>query len=399
MKVFDIPSAALNTFERLENAGYKAYFAGGCVRDMLLGQTPSDYDLATSAVPDEVTALFSDLKVAPTGIRHGTVTVVNDGLAIEVTTFRRDGAYLDHRRPSAVEFSSSPAEDAARRDFTVNAMFYNPRLGLLDFFNGRADIERRLIRCVGKADFRFEEDALRILRALRFAARLGFVIEESTSEAMYKNAFLLREISAERIFSELCGFFGSDGCARLCAEYAELFAPLLGEAYAPLRDFGVLGALSARFRPAAFFALYGGADGALGIAARLKADKATVSLTAAAVDAAYGGRLLSVEGLVSAVRAYGEDTLTDMLAFAAALGRKTCETAGEILSLLRRGRLPRTPSGLAVNGRELEALGFAREGIGKELDRLLADVYRGAPNEKPALLKAAADHLINGGTR
>ena len=164
-----VPSELLAVTERLENAGYSAYFVGGCVRDILLGTSPCDYDIATSATPVCVTELFCDCRVIPTGIKHGTVTVIYDGVGVEITTFRKDGEYSDHRRPKEVIFSESVKEDTARRDFTVNALCYSPREGLVDFYGGVSDLKEGILRCVGVPSERFEEDALRILRALRFA--------------------------------------------------------------------------------------------------------------------------------------------------------------------------------------------------------------------------------------
>lgn len=195
---------------RLEQAGFPAYAVGGCVRDTLLGRVPEDWDVTTAARPEQVSALFAGHCI-PTGLRHGTVTVRQDGLSVEVTTFRADGPYSDHRRPDAVYFSDSLAEDLARRDLTVNAMAMDVRGDITDLYGGRDDLRRGILRCVGDPDRRFDEDALRIMRTLRFAAVLGFTVEARTAAALHRCAPLLRDIAAERLLTEmdrlLCGAY------------------------------------------------------------------------------------------------------------------------------------------------------------------------------------------------
>ncbi len=197
----EIPSKAARILDRLMNAGHEAYVVGGCVRDSLLGIEPHDWDITTSARPEAVKALFK--KTVDTGLKHGTVTVLLQGEGFEVTTYRVDGAYKDGRHPEKVTFTSSLAEDLRRRDFTINAMAYNDRDGLVDLFGGQKDLEEGLIRAVGCPRERFSEDALRIMRAVRFAARFGFRIEEKTREAAASMAGNLKLVSAERIRAEL----------------------------------------------------------------------------------------------------------------------------------------------------------------------------------------------------
>ena len=187
--------------EQLENAGYEAYVVGGCVRDALMGITPKDWDITTSARPEQVKEVFS--VTFDTGIEHGTVSVRYEHETYEVTTYRIDGAYTDHRRPDAVAFTSLLYEDLARRDFTINAMAYHPERGLVDYFEGQLDLQRGCIRCVGKAEERFQEDALRMLRAIRFAARLRFEIEENTFKAIQNKAEGLAHVSRERVADEM----------------------------------------------------------------------------------------------------------------------------------------------------------------------------------------------------
>ena len=205
---------ARDVLHRLEAAGHEAYLVGGCVRDLLRGVTPHDCDITTSARPEEVLALFEGFAI-PTGLQHGTVTVREGGEHFEVTTFRADGVYSDHRRPDSVTFSESLQEDLQRRDFTVNAMAMDLRGQLHDLHGGAEDLKKGIIRCVGEPRKRFEEDALRIMRGLRFAAVLGFAIEEETAAAMERCAPLLRHIAAERLREEMEKLLLGDGAAEI----------------------------------------------------------------------------------------------------------------------------------------------------------------------------------------
>ena len=209
MKItIQMPQAVREIIEVLEGAGYEAFAVGGCVRDAVLGRVPADWDITTSAMPEEVKALFS--RTIDTGIQHGTVTVMKDHVGYEVTTYRIDGEYEDARHPKEVSFTSNLVEDLKRRDFTINAMAYNDRVGIVDEFDGIGDLENKIIRCVGEPKERFGEDALRILRAVRFSAQLGFGIDEATKEAMKALAKNLEKISAERIQVELVKLLVSD---------------------------------------------------------------------------------------------------------------------------------------------------------------------------------------------
>ncbi|MEG2016917.1 MAG: CCA tRNA nucleotidyltransferase [Clostridium sp.] len=189
--------------EKLKEAGFEAFVVGGCVRDSIIARIPNDWDVCTSALPSQTKLVFKEYRTVDVGIDHGTVTVVMENENIEITTYRVDGEYKDNRRPEKVEFTFKIQEDLSRRDFTINAMAYNHESGLIDFFNGRQDIDKRIIRCVGDPIKRFNEDALRIMRALRFAAQLNYTIEEDTLKAVKGSKELLRNISSERIAVEL----------------------------------------------------------------------------------------------------------------------------------------------------------------------------------------------------
>lgn len=212
-----MPDAARYIIEELMRHGYEAYVVGGCVRDSILGKEPKDWDITTSATPEQTKAIFR--RTIDTGIEHGTVTIMMDKEGYEVTTYRVDGKYEDHRRPKEVTFTASLSEDLKRRDFTINAMAYNDQEGLVDEFGGVSDLEKGIIRCVGIPQERFDEDALRILRAVRFASQLDFVIEEATKEAIREKAEFLKDISAERIQVELTKLITSDHPERIKDAY------------------------------------------------------------------------------------------------------------------------------------------------------------------------------------
>ena len=225
----EIPEQIEEVLEKLETAGFEAYIVGGCVRDGIMGKTAHDYDITTSAEPRETERVFSDCRVVETGIKHGTVTVLFKGMSVEITTFRVDGDYPDGRHPSNVSFSRNLEDDLARRDFTMNAIAYSPRRGFIDIFGGEADIKSRIIRCVGEPEKRFSEDALRVMRALRFSAVLGFDIEENTKSALLLKKENLKNVSRERIFSELKQLLCGGNVKQVLLEHREVFAEIVPE--------------------------------------------------------------------------------------------------------------------------------------------------------------------------
>ena len=227
MEEFRIPKEVQFVLNRLNTAGHEAFCVGGCVRDTLLGLSPADWDVTTNALPDTVKACFPDCRLVETGIKHGTVTILVNELPIEATTYRADGVYRDHRHPEQVAFSSRLEDDLARRDFTVNAMAYQPKQGLVDVFGGKTDLRAALLRCVGDPARRFEEDALRILRCLRFSATLGFSIEAGTDTVLREKRELLSFISRERICEELLRLLEGRDAEQTLRQYSEVIFPLL----------------------------------------------------------------------------------------------------------------------------------------------------------------------------
>ena len=225
----DMPKNVDTAINLLQSAGFEAYAVGGCVRDSLLGKTPNDWDITTSAKPEDMKSVFADFHCIDTGIKHGTVTVVIDGEPLEITTFRLDGEYEDNRHPKSVTFTSDLGADLGRRDFTVNAMAYSKKTGTVDLFGGQNDLKNGIIRCVGDPDRRFNEDALRILRALRFASALDFEIEEKTAQSLLKNRALLGNISEERIAKELLKLVCGKGAKRILTDFAPVLFEILPE--------------------------------------------------------------------------------------------------------------------------------------------------------------------------
>lgn len=228
MVKINLPDGASAILMALQSHGFDAYMVGGCVRDSLLGKEPKDWDICTSALPSQVEEIFSGFRVLETGIEHGTVTVLMDDGQYEVTTFRTDGAYSDFRRPDSVSFVSDIKEDLARRDFTVNAMAYNQQ-GLLDLYGGRDDIQNKVISCVGNADERFGEDALRMMRALRFAAVYGFTIAPETARSIHRSKDLLNHIAVERINVELCKLLLGSYSLQILLDYSDVMSVIIPE--------------------------------------------------------------------------------------------------------------------------------------------------------------------------
>lgn len=409
-----LPSEALEAMGRLTDAGYEAYAVGGCVRDMLLGFEPKDTDIATDALPEQVKAVFAGFDTIDTGLKHGTVTVVIRRVPFEITTYRVDGGYTDRRRPDSVRFSRSLREDAARRDFTMNAIAYSPGDGgrLIDYYGGAKDIEQKTIRCVGDAEKRFKEDALRILRALRFMSALGFVIGPGTDAALRRAAPLAAAVSAERIYSELVKLLCGKAAEKVLLRYGDVAGTVLPELGAFRRQSPGLWEHTARTvgrvpaeavpRLAALFCDAGGqaAESAL---RRLKADNAARRGVRAVLLAA-GGDIrpepaaikrafcrYSPQAVISAARlkeAGASAAGADAVAYgrAAALARDIL-ARGECWSLAQ----------LALNGRDLKALGVPEgEETGRILRVLLGDVIDGRAGNTRDELAARAKALISG---
>ncbi len=224
-----IPEYVSILMKKLNENGYECFIVGGAIRSILLNRTVHDYDLTTNALPEETKQVFHSFHTIDTGLQHGTVTVVSNHIPVEITTYRKETAYKDHRHPDQVIFTRTIQDDCARRDFTINALCYNQDTGLLDFFHGKEDLESQIIRCIGNPYERFDEDALRILRAIRFASQLNFSIEEETSKAILDTKETLSYVSIERIQEEFTKFLEGDGFLSLLYPYRKVFSIFLPE--------------------------------------------------------------------------------------------------------------------------------------------------------------------------
>ena len=389
---------AAELLDTLHRAGYAAYVVGGCVRDSLLGLTPHDWDLCTSALPQQVMELFGAQRCIPTGLQHGTVTVKQSGVLYEITTFRTEGTYTDGRHPDEVHFVPDVREDLARRDLTINAMAYNEKEGLVDPFGGQADLQSGIVRAVGVPRQRFTEDALRILRLYRFAARFGFAIDPPTAQAAQELCAHLDCVSVERIEEELAKLLSAPAPAAyldkkiLLVILPELSSEALAAAK-PVVDACPAGAENLPIRLAALL-LSLGEDGIRRTLKRLRCSNALIEEAAVLVREAVPGVPVSLN--IYARRLLGKYNLCTVRRIAALGTALQPERAADFAALselaeqLDADSVCCRVSQLAVNGRDLMAAGVpAGPGIRKILEALLDGVIREEyPNERQALLAA-----------
>ena len=436
-----MPQEVCSLLARLESAGYQGWAVGGCVRDTLRGAVPSDWDVTTDARPERVMALFGE-RAIPTGLKHGTVTVCAGETHVEVTTFRRDGTYSDHRRPDAVQFSSSLEEDLARRDLTVNAMAMDLWGHICDPFGGQEDLLHRVLRCVGDPLRRLDEDALRIMRTLRFAAVLGFTIEPDTSAALHRRAPLLADIAAERILVEMNKLLTGEYMASVLLAYPDVLGVFLPEllpcvgfdqrnvhhcydvwthsvyaasAIAPdaalrwamlLHDIGKPDCFTVDEHGTGHF--YGhparSAELAEAICRRLRMDKKSAQRIVTLVRWHDRDIPRTEKAVARAARQLGEDTLRQLLAVKRADNRAQSplcrgrvadiDRAEAILDDLLARQSCFSLRELAVRGNDLTALGLRGPAVGEALQKLLDAVMDGSvPNERPALLALAREFV------
>lgn len=433
----EMPGYVQNVLTALEAAGYEAWCVGGCVRDLMLGRAPEDWDVTTNALPEATMALFGS-HAFPTGLRHGTVTVREEHRSVEVTTYRVDGDYHDHRRPDTVVFTPSLEEDLRRRDFTVNAMALSLRGDLRDPFGGQADLKAGVLRCVGKPERRFGEDALRILRGLRFAAVLGFAMDPATAAGIHGHRALLKDIAAERIQVELFKLLCGKDAAAVLREYPDVVGvfwpeilPMVGfdqrnrhhcydvwehtlhavEAVEPEPVLRCAMLLHDVGKPRCFTVDQDGNGHFYGHPeiSRELADDMLRRLKCAAAFRETVVRLVewhdrniprTDRGLRRALRALGEEDLrrlilvkrADNLAQAPEYRdtQREIDRAEAILDKLVAADACFSLGQLTVNGRDLAALGLSGPEIGRTLNALLDKVVDGElPNERTALLEAA----------
>ena len=354
---------------RLENAGFEAYAVGGFVRDAILGREAGDCDITTSALPEEIKTVFSDLRTIDTGIKHGTVTVLYGGTPYEITTYRVDGEYADNRHPDTVTFTASLREDLARRDFTVNAMAYSDSRGLVDAFCGREDLADRLIRAVGEPERRFSEDALRILRALRFASVLDFEIDEATRIAIFSESYRLASVSAERILVELRKLIGGVGAYRIIREYERILLPLLrGITEIRLPDPTAFSNMTSEERMIALFYL-SAENPAVSFSdtmLALRTDRHTERFGTAVLSVMSSD--LSGDRLCEATLDFGREVVSSALTVLSHLSIES-DAHDRFAELIESGA-PTSIAELAIGGKELISIGYSGTDIGILLRKL-----------------------------
>ena len=441
--MFELPQGAAFVLKRLHDAGYQAYVVGGCVRDTLLGIAPKDWDVCTNALPHEMQRVFGDCHVIETGLQHGTLTVMYDHEPYEVTTFRVDGEYTDHRHPDEVIFVTDVREDLSRRDFTVNAMAWSEETGVVDAFGGQEDLAARLIRCVGDARKRFGEDALRIMRAMRFASVYGFAIDPDTDEAIHELKNTLDDVAAERIRVELAKLLCGAGAGNILRTYRDVIFTLF-PALAPmdgfdqrtphhlwdvwehtvraveavpatetlrlamlLHDCGKIAAFSVDDRGEGH--AYGHEEHSVRIAQKVLADLKLDNATRDRVLTLIGSHGWPVTPerrlLKRRLNQLGEEALRQLIevkrADALATGTKDtsaveahrAQTLSALDALLAENPCV-TLRDMAVNGRDLMAMGAKGRAVGETLQWLLEQVLDEIlPNEREVLLAAAQEHL------
>ena len=387
---FKIPSDVRYILDRLESLGFSADIVGGSVRDLLLGRSPEDYDITTSAMPEEIKESFADLRTIDTGIKHGTVAILLNGKIYETTTYRVDGEYRDSRHPESVSFTKNITEDLARRDFTVNAMAYSPKNGLTDPFDGRGDLDRGIIRAVGDPLLRFSEDALRILRGIRFAATFGFEIEDATSNALREKSNLLSNVSAERIFVELRKTFSAPHSHKVFSEYSDVILtviPSLSRLVLPCET----AYEEADYLSRLLSVFYLSSDNARGdfdlFATGLKTDTHFRKLGGSILSSVGKYDLQNYVGITKSLRDIGAEATRGLINLEIAVGR---DAKVGLLDELLNDNVCYRLSDLKVGGADMKALGLVGPQIGLTLDRLLTAVIDGeVENDREALINFA----------
>ena len=390
---FEIDKGAEKILETLNGKGYEAYIVGGCVRDMIMGRKPGDWDITTSARPEETKKCFK--RTFDTGIKHGTITVLLDGGSYEVTTYRIEGEYTDCRHPDEVVFTRDIHEDLLRRDFTMNAIAYHPREGFIDPFGGRDDIEKKTIRGVGFPDERFREDALRMLRAVRFAAQLGFSVEEETWKALKNRAELIKKVSAERIREELQKLIMSGRPEKLSL-LAE--SGLMGYIWPSLADAlekysaetaGELAASEAvpALRWSLFLRRLGAAE-AQSLMKGLKFDTKTMKSVCAVIAEEKNGADVSPYGVKKTLNRLGDENYGLFLKYSLAIGDERAGEAEKVLEKIRKKGECVGLKDLALNGTDIGKMGV-KDGrlIGEILSALLDEAQKDNENNKREILE------------
>ncbi len=398
--MWKLPAGAEFVIRRLNQQGFQAYVVGGCVRDTLLGRAPKDWDVCTNALPAQMQKVFADCHVIETGMQHGTLTVMYDHEPFEVTTFRVDGEYTDHRHPDEVVFVSDVKDDLSRRDFTVNAMAWSPESGLVDAFGGQEDLARRLIRCVGEPARRFDEDALRIMRALRFASVYGFDIDPATDAAIHALKDTLTDVAAERIRVELAKLLCGQGAGDILRSYPDVLQVIMHQIAkvdwpstvcsverAPATEVMRLTMLLHQLSP----------EDAKAVLVSLKPDNFTRDRVLTLIENQNADLRPVRHAVLKALSAFGEEVtrqlLTVRLANAAMSEAEYADVSAVLEQVLADG-VCYTVKDMAVGGRDLMALGAKGKQVGDCLAHLLSLLLaEELPNDREVLLAAARAHL------
>ena len=383
MKI-SIPDYVKKVINVLNAHGFEAFVVGGAVRDAMFGQSPDDWDVTTHAVAEQTKNCFD--RHFDTGIKHGTITVLMDKKPVEVTTYRIDGEYKDNRRPEEVTFTSDIKEDLKRRDFTINAMAYNDDVGLVDLYGGAEDLKNKIIRCVGDADTRFNEDALRIMRAIRFAARLGFEIEEKTFESIKKNRELLKNISAERIQAELVKMLETSDDLSL------LFKSGISKVILPEVDFDDIKLNVPCDRELKLAALLYNVDDSRDIFNRLKFDNATKHNVLKIIECSRKKTGSTDYEIKKMLNTYGKAVFEKALVLMECYGKDVvCQK--EIFERVKTE--PYRLKDLAVTGNDIMALEIRGTEVGRVMDELLDKVMQNPEiNTKEKLLDIAISYKM-----
>ncbi len=391
---FSVPKPVILVMDRLESAGFPAYLVGGCVRDDLLGIPPHDYDVTTAARPDEIRAVFAEYPLILSGEKHGTVAVIPaKDTVVEITAFRVDGEYADGRHPNGVRFTRDIRADLSRRDFTVNAMAWRRQEGLVDPFGGRADCHAGIIRCVGEPEKRLTEDALRILRALRFAACLGFRLEPQTADALHRLKDRTAPVSRERIAAELGGLLAGGYSAAVLREYADVLraaVPEMSLSAPSERALSALERLKNRTQRLTWAALLADEtpETAEAVLRGLKLPRALIRDVPLLL--ASMGAPPEPSAVLPLLHALDSALFDDLLTLLEADGQDVQPLRAAKKRVLDEG-LCYTLKGLRLHGDDLRRLGYDGEGIGRELNRLLARVMAGELENREAALKRQAE--------
>lgn len=422
-RIFEIaPPAVKIILRRLKDAGKRAYIVGGAARDCVMGAIPDDWDVATSATPSETRSLFAEYEAIETGIKHGTVAILIGGKPFEITTFRKEGAYRDFRRPETVEFVSDLKEDLARRDFTVNALAYGDDEGIIDLYGGLSDIDNRLIRAVGNPFERFEEDALRILRAARFSAKLGFSVEENTRLAAIALRKNLNAISAERVYCELVKTILAKNAVGAALDFREVFEEILSveedkreeisnadkhivEKYAKNYETSVravgLSEKRADMRLAALCMTVGSTSRTQKVAQKLKFPGKIAEKVLFLADNFNMDILPDIKEIKRALFTFGEEDFTDLLSFKIAFAKaenSLCVDelvrAQNICEEVKKSGECFSVKGLKIGGEDLVRFGYRGSAIKRELSALvLKCVDDPSLNERDKLLSLAKEDM------